>query len=169
MRNESPLAYIAAGCNQVAYVVKDINAGMKFFNEHLGVGRFFLFEDFQAEDKTYRGAPGVFQMHLAIGYAGQLQIELIQHLSGESIFKEFLNSKGEGMHHLQFVVDDYEKALSDFAKNGYPVIQSGRLGDKPGTRFAFFDTEEVIGSIMEIITLDSGTKDLMENIKQGQF
>jgi|GEM_PF-6974358 catechol 2,3-dioxygenase-like lactoylglutathione lyase family enzyme len=42
-----PLSYIAQGCSQIAFVVKDIKAAQKFFNEYLGVPRFYLFEDVQ--------------------------------------------------------------------------------------------------------------------------
>ncbi|MCU0518868.1 MAG: VOC family protein [Oscillatoria sp. Prado101] len=104
-----------------------------------------------------------------MAYAGNVQIELTQHLSGESIFKEFLERKGEGMHHLGFIVDDYEKAVGDLAKNGYPIIQSGRAGNNPGVRFAFFDTEAAIGATVEILVLDDDMRNLFDRIKRGDF
>lgn len=169
MITDSPTAYIASGCSQIAFVVKDIKAGQKFFNEHLGVPRFYLFEDVQFEDLTYRGQQGNFRIHLALAYAGEVQLELIEHLRGESIFKEFPQKKGEGMHHLGFIVDDYEKAVGDLTSHGYPIIQSGRAGSVPGTRFALLDTEAAIGSIMEILVLDEDMKNLFGRIKQGDF
>lgn len=165
----SPSACIASGCSQVAFVVKDIQAGQKFFNKHMGVPRFYLFEDIKIEEKTYRGNKGSFRMHLALAYAGEIQIELIEHISGESIFKEFLEKKGEGMHHLGFIVDDYKKAVDELTANGYPVAQSGRVGSTPGARFALFDTEADIGSIMEILVLDEDMRNLFKKIKQGNF
>ena len=51
---DSPTVPIASGCSQIAYVVKDIQASQKFFNEHLGVPRFYLFDNIQFEDFTYR-------------------------------------------------------------------------------------------------------------------
>lgn len=163
----SPYSYIASGFHQIAFVVKDIRAGQKFFNEHLGVPRFYLFNDVKIEERTYRGGEGNFRAHIALAYAGEAQIELIEHLSGESIYKEFLEKKGEGLHHLGFIVNDYEKAIGDFARNGYPVVQSGRIGQ--GTRFAYFDTEAAIGSIMEIFVLDESTRNLFDQIKRGDF
>ena len=165
----SPYSYIASGFHQIAFVVKDIKAGQKFFNQHMGVPRFYLFEDVQVDERTYRGKEGNFHMHLALAYAGDAQIELIEHLSGESIYKEFQEKRGEGLHHLGFIVDDYEKATGDFAANGYPVIQSGRIGRNPGVRFAYFDTEAAIGSIMEIFVLDENTRNLFDRIKRGDF
>ena len=43
---------------------------------------------------------------------------------------------------------------------------SGRFGT---TRYTYFDTETAIGSIMEIVYLDSGGKDFMAKIKRGDF
>lgn len=55
------------------------------------------------------------------------------------------------------------------AQNGYPIIQSGRVGNNPGVRFALFDTEAAIGSIMEILVLDKDMRNLFDRIKRGDF
>ena len=141
MATTSPYAYIAAGHHQIAFVVNDIAVSERFFTEKLGVPHFFRFSNVEVHEAIYRGGPGNFQIHISIGYAGDSQIELIQHLSGQSIYKEFLDKKGEGLHHLGFIVPDYQKAVDDFATNGFPVIQSGRIGKSPGVRFAYFDTD----------------------------
>lgn len=169
MAATSPYAYIAAGHHQIAFVVKDITAAERFFTDKLGVPRFFRFNDVTVHEATYRGGPGDFHIHIALGYAGDSQIELIQHLSGRSIYKEFLDKRGEGLHHLGFIVPDHEKVIADFTANGFPVIQSGRIGNNPGVRFAYFDTEAAIGAIMESIVLDDDTRNLFDRIKRGEF
>jgi len=150
MASTSPHAYIAAGHHQIAFVVNDISAAERFFTEKLGVPKFFRFNDVEVHEATYRGNPGDFHIHISLGYAGNSQIELIQHLSGRSIYKEFLDKKGEGLHHLGFI-----------------VIQSGRIGNNPGVKFAYFDTEAAIGAIMESIMLDEQNRKLFEKIKGG--
>jgi methylmalonyl-CoA/ethylmalonyl-CoA epimerase len=169
MAAPSPYAYIAAGHHQIAFVAKDITAAERFFTEKMGVPRFFRLNDVEVHEPSYRGGAGDFHMHLSLGYAGDSQIELIEHLSGQSIYKEFLDKKGEGLHHLGFIVPDYQKAVADFSTNGFPVIQSGRIGNNPGVRFAYFDTEAAIGSIMEIFQLDDQTRQLFDRIKRGDF
>ena len=168
MAATSPYAYIAAGHHQIAFVVKDIERAERFCVEKLGVPHFFRFSDVEVHEASYRGGPGNFHIHISIGYAGDSQIELIQHLSGQSIYKEFLDKHGEGLHHLGFIVPDYQQAVADFATNGFPVIQSGRIGNNPGVRFAYFDTEAAIGSIMEIFQLDEQTRNLFARIKRGK-
>lgn len=169
MAAKSPYAYIAAGHHQIAFVVKDLAAAERFFTEKMGVPRFFRFNDVQVHEAFYRGGPGDFHMHIALGYAGDSQLELIEHLSGRSIYKEFLDRRGEGLQHLGFIVPDHEKVIADFAANGFPVIQSGRIGNNPGVRFAYFDTEAAIGAVMESIVLDDETRRLFDRIKRGAF
>lgn len=163
----SPYAYIAAGHHQIAFVVNDLAASERFFIDKMGVTKFFRFTDVTVYEAIYRGKPGNFHMHIALGYAGDTQIELIQHLSGQSVYKEFLDKKGEGLHHLGFIVPDHEQVIADFMANGFPVIQSGRIGTNPGVKFAYFDTEAAIGAVMESIVLDEETRRLFEKIKGG--
>ena len=167
MPTASPYSYVAAGHHQVAFVVNDLPAAERFFTEKMGVSQFFRFKDVQVYEAFYRGSLGDFHIHIALGYAGNSQIELIQHLSGQSIYKEFLDKRGEGLHHLGFIVPDHDKVIADFTANGFPVIQSGRIGNNPGVKFAYFDTEAAIGAIMESIVLDDETRRLFERIKGG--
>ena len=162
----SPLSYLAAGIQQAAFVVRDIAAAERFFAGQLGVSRFCRFNDIEVNEPEYRGAIGRFHYHLSLGYAGDLAIELIQHLSGDSIYKEFLDEKGEGMHHLGFLVEDHDRAVRDFAANGYPVVQGGRIG---GSRFAYFDVRAACGAYLETIMLDAEGREIFAKIKRGDF
>jgi hypothetical protein len=171
MDAQSPLHYLGGGLQQVAFVVKDLAAGMEFFNRTMGVARFYVIEDFglHARDKTFRGRPVEHNFKLALAYSGDTQIELIQHLSGETCYKEHLERKGEGLHHLGFFLYDpkaYQRALDSLGAGGYSPLMSGRFGT---TRYTYFDTEAAIGSIMEIVYLDAGGKDFMAKIKNGDF
>lgn len=163
---KSPLQYIASGCQQVAFVVEDIVISEQFFKRKIGVPRFCRFEDIQVEELVYRGSPGDFRYHLSLGYAGDTQIELIQHLSGESIYKEFYDKHGQGMHHLAYFVPDHKQVVRDFAENGFPIVQGGRIG---GSWFAYFDTRIETGIYMETIAADDEGKALFARIKRGDF
>lgn len=161
-----PLSYIAAGCQQVAFVVEDITAAENFFCEKLGVTRFCRFNNFQVDDGMYRGKPAEFDYHLSIAFAADMQIELIQHLSGDNIYKEFLDTKGEGVHHLGFLLDDHQKVVKDFATNGFSIVQGGKVG---GSDFAYFDTRKEIGVYLETIVLDEEGKEMFAKIKRDEF
>jgi len=74
---------------------------------------------------------------------------LIEPLEGPSVYKEFLAKKGEGLHHLGFLVDDVSGALAAFKKMGIDVLMSGKWRDV--SEFYYMDTEAVLGIIYEII------------------
>src|SRR5277367_4306040 len=93
---------------QIGYVVPEVNAAVRFFKEKLGVPKFLVKEDIEGQEQTYLGKPGNFRHSIAFGYAGEVQIELIQSLSGASTYADFLaqNPRG-GVHHLGVLVEDY--------------------------------------------------------------
>jgi methylmalonyl-CoA/ethylmalonyl-CoA epimerase len=165
-----PLALLGKSLEQVAFVVKSLEAGQKFFNEKMGVPRFFVIEDFgrRATEKTFRGKPANHDFKIAIAYSGNTQIELIEHVAGDTTYKEFLERRGEGLHHLGFFVEDrpsYDKVFAEFNTN-FPVLQSGRFGE---TLYTYFDTEAAVGAVMEMVYLDPAARELMARVKHGEF
>jgi methylmalonyl-CoA/ethylmalonyl-CoA epimerase len=167
----SPLSLAGRSLEQIAFVVKDIDEAQRFFNTKMGIPRFYVIEHFgnRAVEKTFRGQPADHDFTIALAYSGNTQIELIQHLSGDTCYKEFLDRRGEGMQHLGFFLEDRERhrqVLSEFASNGFSVLQSGRFGD---ASYTYFDTEGAIGAVMEIVYLDQRSRELMQRIKRGDF
>ena len=77
---------------------------------------------------------------------GPVAYELIQPLEGESIYKESLDRRGEGIIDLVFTVDDLERETAKLVEKGVPVIFS----EKPrnGGAFVYFDTREDGGDAM---------------------
>ena len=171
MQQSSPLAIVGRSLEQVAFVVKDIDAAQQFFSQSMGIARFYVIENFgrRATDTTFRGSPAEHDFTIALAYSGNTQIELIQHLSGDTCYKEFLERRGEGMQHLGFFLDDrgqHQEVLAEFKRNGFSVLQSGRFGD---ALYTYFDTESAIGAVMEIVYLDQRSRDLMARIKRDDF
>lgn len=171
MDPRSPLQAVGSSLEQVAFVVKDLAAAQRFFGDKMGVPRFYVIENFGkiATDKTFRGRPAEHDFSLAIAYSGNTQIELIQHISGETTYKEFLERRGEGLHHLGFFLHEqaqYAGALDELKRSGFSVLQSGRMGD---ARYTYFDTEAAIGAIMEVVMLGPEARELMARVKRGDF
>ena len=133
---------------QIAYVVPDLHAAIRFFKEKLGVADFMVWENFMLQDQIYNDAPGDHSQSIAFGFAGQMQIELIQPISGVSSYSEYLarNPKG-GIQHLGILADDFDAAVAGMS---YAVVQSGRNGE---TRLAYFDTDRDVGVLTEIVYL----------------
>jgi len=171
MPQNSPLALVGRSLEQVAFVVRDLDAAQRFFSQSMGIPRFYVIENFgrRATNKTFRGRSAEHDFTIALAYSGNTQIELIQHLSGDTCYKEFLERRGEGMQHLGFFLDDrqqHQETLAEFQRNGFSVLQNGRFGD---ASYTYFDTESAIGAVMEIVYLDQRSKELMVRIKRGEF
>lgn len=80
---------------------------------------------------------------------GEVQLELIQVLEGENIHTKFLKEKGEGLHHLGFFVKNLEEALAVLERDGIKVLWRGEaLGV---AKFAYLNTEEILGVTLELI------------------
>src|SRR5258708_19432672 len=93
---------------QVAWVVRDLAAAEKFFVETMGIPRFMHMDNLAAKDTegTYLGKPGNWVCHLHIAYAGDTQIELIQPVSGASMYQESLDRHGDAVQHVPTCLAD---------------------------------------------------------------
>jgi hypothetical protein len=134
---------------QVAYVVRDLDSSLKRHLEVFGIGPWdiYLFESPKVRDYMYRGKPATNKALIAVTWQGQIQLEVIQPVSGRCIYDEHLETKGEGLHHIKLYYADCEKAVEDYKRRGYPVIQSGRIDDDV---FYYLDTEKDFGYVVEI-------------------
>jgi methylmalonyl-CoA/ethylmalonyl-CoA epimerase len=135
---------------QVAYVVRDIEAAMKRHWDVCGVGPWSVYEfnPQKVRDYTYRGKPATHSCLIAVTPLGEgAQAELMQPLTGRSIYDEHLETKGEGLHHVKLFHADCAAAVERYKKAGYPVIQSGWFDNDV---HYYFDTEKDFGYIVEI-------------------
>jgi len=155
---------------QVAWVVRDLAAAEKFFVETIGVKRFMHLDNLAAKDTegTYLGKPGNWVFNLHIAYAGDTQIELIQPVSGASMFQESLDQHGDAVQHVAYWLDDadYDAAAAHLESSGYPLIQSLRL---PILCVGYYDTRGVIGVVTEIVGSTEAGHELRRNLKAGNF
>ena len=155
---------------QVAWVVPDIHAAEQFFRDALGVPGFAKLENLSARDLagTYRGKPADFVFHLYMAASGDSLLELIQPVSGESLFTEFLATQpGGGVQHVAFVVPlaEFDAAVAQFTRQGYPVVQSLVM---PVATVAYFDTTPAIGVVTEVIGITDAGGEWVAQLRSGQ-
>ena len=139
---------------QVGIVVRDALAAANAWTERFALEPAQVVDwppagsDLDAES-TFRGRPGNFRMRLAFIETGAVQIEFIQPLEGDNIYSEFLEEKGEGLHHLLFRVADPVGTARELAVD---ITQSGGSTLDPGAVWAYLDTEKLLGAIIELKT-----------------
>ena len=134
---------------QIGIIVRDREKTMQQIRSLLGVDSFRLLDLDQPEaivrgKKTHCGAK------LAFAQVGPIEVELIEPGEGESVWSEFLRTKGEGVQHLGIFVSDLDKELARFMEMGIEPLQSG--GDEY-VRFAYLDTEGIVGVVIELLQL----------------
>lgn len=124
----------------------------------LGIGpwRVYTFDSQTVTARTLDGAEGDWTIKVCFADVGELAVEIMQPLSGASIFQEWLERHGEGIHHVAFDLDGrpWQDRLTDFAIRGFSVRQSGRFADK--NAFAFFGTESATGATFETYDIPAG-------------
>jgi methylmalonyl-CoA/ethylmalonyl-CoA epimerase len=145
---------------QIGIVVADVDKSARYLSEIFGIGPFRKI-DFPPADRPevqryYYGEPGDFTARLAFANAGPVELELIQPVSGKSIWRDFLEQHGEGIHHIRFNVADAGEASAYLAGKGIEPAQWGS-GLRPGTTWKYFSTEHLIGFCIEIINRIPGT------------
>lgn len=116
--------------NQVALVVKDLEKTALDYWNILGIGPWDIYEWTAplVYDRKYHGKPAWGRERIAVTDVGGVQLELCQPVEGDSVYQDFLNVHGEGLHHVNFFVDDVDETAGILVKQGFPSLQSGRHG-----------------------------------------
>ena len=132
---------------QVGIIVKDIEKAEKNLRD-IGIGPFGPLNAEPTVRWEENGKPTQVKLKMRFAKIGPLEIELIEPIS-ECMQKEYLDNHGEGIQHYSFFVDDIDAVVKYMAKKGYKVVQRGWRPTKGG--YAFFDTQEKCGFMLEII------------------
>jgi hypothetical protein len=125
-------------------VVKDLKTVMENYWNILGIGPWDVihWEAPLVYDRKYHGEPAWAREIIALTQVGGVQLELCQPVEGNSVYLDSLAEHGEGLHHLNFLVDDVDETASILAEQGFPSIQSGRFGlPKSKAAYNYIDTK----------------------------
>lgn len=145
-KEERPLAIKVDEITQVALIVEDLLGTVKNYWNIFGIGPWSLIECKPPliHDLTYKGKSAEFTSKVAVAKLGGLEIEPITPVSGKNIYKDFLIKYGEGLHHLQFVVNDIKKTKKIMEELGFSVLMSLGFSDGEAVYFNTFDDLKTI-------------------------
>ena len=138
----------------IGIVVRNMNKTIERLTA-LGIGPFkprILPPDAREE---YRGKPFIPSQRVAIQITqiGNVELELIQPISGESPHQEFLDKKGEGVQHLGFMVDNLAEQVKYLTAEGSSILLTSQF--KGGGGVAYLDLN-IAGLIVELVQPGSG-------------
>lgn len=138
---------------QIGVVVKDIEKTSQAIADFFGMDKpeIIMTPSREKAKTVFRGQPTEARAKLAFFQLGNLQLELIEPDREPSTWKEFLDERGEGVHHLAFRITGMKEKIERLNKNGIPLIQSGEY---PGGRYAYLDAGDVLRMIIELVEND---------------
>jgi methylmalonyl-CoA/ethylmalonyl-CoA epimerase len=139
--------------DQVAYVVADLEEGVRRLGPRLGVSRWlgWRYTADYLPQRIFRGQPGDFESHGVIPEYGP-SLEIIAPLGGRSVFTEFLDAHGPGLHHLGYFVPSVDAERERLVAQGLSEVQYGGGHGMDGDgRISFFETLDCAVSYIELI------------------
>ncbi|BBY83626.1 VOC family protein [Mycolicibacterium pulveris] len=156
---------------QIAWVTRDLDATEAALTTLLGAKKWIRMPEvhFGPDTCTLRGAPADFVAAISLSYAGDTQLELIAPVSGASIYTEFLDRAGPGLHHICVAApspEDFDAALQAAERNATPVVQQGVMPG--GMRFAYVSAADAGVPYLEIAYLPDEIRAFFDYVKQEQ-
>ena len=83
---------------------------------------------------------------------GSGRVELLAPLAGETPVGKFLSSRGPGMHHVAYEVEDIRTALDSLADQGAELIDETPRQGLFGLEVAFIHPDAVHGVLTEVVS-----------------
>ena len=142
-----------AQVRQLAAVVHDLDDAVRRWSADLGIGPWtgYRLEPPGLKRMRYHDVAVEFAFRHAFAWQGELQFELIEPLTGPSIFIDHLQAHGEGLHHVGTFVNDFEPAVAQARADGFTPLQSASgYGAEGDGAFAYFARPD-IQMIVELI------------------
>ena len=127
--------------DQLGFVLSDIDAAITIYEPLFGP---FKRMDPGPFDYTFRGAHEPAELKLAFGRSGDIEIELIEWVSGATPHKEFLDAGREGMHHLRFIVEDLDAKIAEAKPFGYDAIWHAEFGPDLAVAYLERDADPLV-------------------------
>lgn len=135
---------------QIGVVVKDIEKAAAAYADFLGVPvpEWFWTDVEEKAHTRFKGKPSPARAKLAFIEMKNITLELIEPDQNPSTWREFLDEKGEGVHHIAFEIKGMDDKMARLEREGMPLLQKG---DYEGGRYAYIDGRAQLGLILEIL------------------
>ncbi len=116
--------------NHVGIVVKSIDDAVKLYTDVLGL-----------KVKDIEVLEGM-KIKTALIPVGESKIELIESTDPEGAIAKYIESRGEGIHHLAFEVGNIQEALVTLADKGVVPVDTKPMGGVGRAKIAFLRPEK---------------------------
>ncbi|MBC7236929.1 MAG: methylmalonyl-CoA epimerase [Chloroflexi bacterium] len=124
--------------DHIGIAVRDIQQAARLYTEGLGL-RLDYIEEVPSQ--------GVRVGSLAVG---ESTIELLEPLGAEGPIADFLEKRGEGIHHICLLVDDIRAAMAALQAQGARLLQEKPARGAGGSLIAFVHPRSANGVLLEL-------------------
>ncbi len=122
----------------VGIAVKNLDASLELFRTLLG------------KEPDHREDVSDQKVTTAMFRVGETAIELTAATHPDSAIARFIEKRGEGVHHLSFVVDDIENELRRLKQQGFQLVDEGARRGVDNYLVAFLHPKSTNGVLVEI-------------------
>jgi catechol 2,3-dioxygenase-like lactoylglutathione lyase family enzyme len=139
---------------QIGVVVKDMEQAIRYYSRTLGLGPFSPVTDLVPDKNWYRGESHPVHLRTSRAMWGAMEFELVQPLGGKSVHGDFLETHGEGLHHLGIETSQYDEIVGMMDRAGFKPLQVVEIFLPKYNcwgKATFFDTRSVGGIIIEVV------------------
>ncbi|KFG90899.1 hypothetical protein BV98_001266 [Sphingobium herbicidovorans NBRC 16415] len=142
---------------QLAYLVKPggMNSALDFWINVLGAGPFFR-GVFPLQDEIHKGKPTNLEMIVALGYHGDVQIELIEPTNdAQGPYNDFLATHptppvGGSYHHIMLGGEEsYDALVKRLIDGGAKIAYQAR--NSMGHRFCYLESDDILAPYIEAL------------------
>ncbi len=126
--------------------VDHIGIAVRSIDEALG----FYEKAFGAEVMHREEVPSQ-NVRVAFLGSGETTLELMEPTSEEGAVAKFLKSRGPGLHHVAFKVEDVGAKMEDLRKDGLPPLQSRPRPGARGHHVCFLHPKLSGGVLVELV------------------
>ena len=123
--------------DHTAIAVRSFESVLPFYRDLLGGEQIYV-----------RESPGQGFRFLLLRYPNGAQVELLEPLGETGFLHDFLAKRGEGPHHLTFVVADLKEAVAAARAAGYRVV--GESYANPRWQEAFVSPRDLHGTLVQL-------------------
>ncbi|MBN1862570.1 MAG: VOC family protein [Dehalococcoidales bacterium] len=122
--------------SHIGLVVKDLDKTLKFLSSLWGLGPWQSFEYAPSQEELTVGKP--FRQKIAHASLGTMALEVVQQLEGGGPWRDFMDTNGEGIHHIAFSLSNYDEMMAHMKARGCQMVAGGLF---QGKRWSYFATE----------------------------
>jgi methylmalonyl-CoA/ethylmalonyl-CoA epimerase len=90
--------------------------------------------------------------------AGESHLEFLEPTDPESTVARFLDKRGDGLHHVAFLVPSVDAALAELDRRGYRLIDRVSRPGARGSRVGFAHPSGFNGTLVEYVERGGGAR-----------